>query len=62
MISIYIILVIVMADFDGNKHLDLLFQKALRYENHLSSDVTRFGLRIKKTPGIETVNEDLHMK
>ena len=58
-----------MADIDGYTHLDLLFQKALRYEHHqknfkesLSNDVTPFGLRIKKTPAIETVNDDFHMK
>ena len=50
-----------MADIDGNTHLNLLFQKALRYES-LSSDVTSFWLRIKKAPATETVNEDFHMK
>ena len=55
--NLYIILVIVMADIEGYTHLDLLFQKALRYERHqknfkesLSNDVTPFGLRIKQTP------------
>ena len=61
MTNLYIILVIVMADIDGNTHLNLLFQKALRYES-LSSDVTSFWLRIKKAPATETVNEDFHMK
>ena len=69
LINLYIMLVIVMAGIDGNTHLDLLFQKALRYEHHqknfkesLLSDVTPFGLRIKKTPAIETVHEGFHMK
>ena len=61
MTNLYIILVIVMADIDGNTHLNLLFQKALRYES-LSSDVTSFWLRIKMVPAIKTVNEDFHMK
>ena len=54
-----------MADIDGYTHLDLLFQKALRYEHHqkkfkesLSNDVTPFGLRIKKTPAIEALFPD----
>ena len=34
LINLYVILVIVMANFDGKTHLDLLFQKALRYEDH----------------------------
>ena len=34
LINLYIILVIVMADIDGYTHLDLVFQKALRYEHH----------------------------
>ena len=65
LINLYISLVIVMANIDGNTYLDLLFQKALRYEHHqknfkesLLSDVTPFGLRIKKAPAIETVHED----
>ena len=69
LINLYIMLVIVMAGIDGNTHLDLLFQKALRYEHHqknfkesLLSDVTPFRLRIKKAPGIEIVHEDFHMK
>ena len=69
MINLYIILVIVMADIYGNTHLDLLFQKALRYKHHqkifkesLSSNVTPFRLCIKKAPAIETVNENFNMK
>ena len=52
-----------------NKHLDLLFKKALRYEHHqenfqeiISNDVTPFELRIKKTPETEIVNRDFHIK
>ena len=69
MINLYIILVVAMANIDGNTYLDLLFQKALRDEHHqenfkkiISNDVTSFELRIKKTPAIETVNEDCHIK
>ena len=69
LIYLYVILVIVLADIDGYTHFDLLFQKALRYEHHqkkfkesLSNDVTPFGLCIKNTPVIETVNDDFHMK
>ena len=69
LINLYIILVVVMANTDGNTYLDLLFQKALRYEHHqenfkknISNDVTSFELCIKKTSAIETVNEDLHIK
>ena len=49
---------------ERNSHLDLLFQKALRYEHHhenfkesLSNSVTPFGLCIKKAPAIVPVNE-----
>ena len=49
LIKLYIILVIVIVDIDGYIHLDLIFQNA-------------FGLRIKKTPGIEKVNENFDMK
>ena len=58
-----------MVYIEGNAHLDLLFQKALRYEHHcenfresLSNNVTLFGLRIKKAPATVTVNEDFHIK
>ena len=58
-----------MVYIEGNSHLDLLFQKALRYEHHrenfresLSNNVTPFGLRIKKAPAIVPVNEDFHIK
>ena len=34
LINLYVILVIVMANFDGKTHLDLLFEKTLRYEDH----------------------------
>ena len=54
---------------EGNSHLDLLFQKALRSEHYrksfresLSNNVTPFGLRIKKAPAIVPVNEDFHRK
>ena len=66
---IYTTLVIGMVYIERNSHLDLLFQKALRYEHHrenfkesLSNNVTPFGLRIKKAPAIVPVNEDFHIK
>ena len=65
----YTTLVIGMVYIERNSHLDLLFQKALRYEHHrenfkesLSNNVTPFGLRIKKAPAIVPVNEDFHIK
>ena len=67
LINIYIILVVLVANIDGNTHLDLLFKNASRYEHYqenfseiLSNDVTHFELRIKKTLVIETVIEDWH--
>ena len=66
---IYTTLVLGMVYVERNSHLDLLFQKALRYEHHrenfkesLSNNVTPFGLRIKKAPAIVPVNEDFHIK
>ena len=67
LINIYIILVVFMANIDGNTHLDLLFKNALRYEHHQenfreipSNNVAHFELRIKKRLVIETVTEDWH--
>ena len=34
LINLYVILVIMMANFDSKTDLDLPFQKALRYEEH----------------------------
>ena len=58
-----------MVYIESNSHLNLLFQKVLRYEHHrenfresLSNNVTPFGLRIKKAPAIVPVNEDFHIK
>ena len=69
LIIIYTVLVIPMAYIDGNSHLNLLFQRALRYEHHrenfresLLNNITPFGLRIKKSPAIVPVNEDFHIK
>ena len=66
---IYTSLVTGMVYIERNWHLDLLFQKRLRYEHHrenfkesLSNNVTPFGLRIKKAPAIVPVNEDFHIK
>ena len=68
LINLCIISVVVMANIDGNTHLDLLFQKALRYEPHqenfkeiLPNDVTPFEICIKKTPEIEAVNDDFKL-
>ena len=67
LINICIILVVLVANIDGNTHLDLLFKNASRHEHHqenfsetLSNDVTHFELRIKKTLVIETIIEDWH--
>ena len=66
---IYTSLVTGMVYIERKSHLDLLFQKRLRYEHHrenfkesLSNNVTPFGLRIKKAPAIVSVNEDFHIK
>ena len=65
----YTTLVIGMVYIERNSHLDLLFQKALRYEHHreyfkesLSNNVTPFRLCIKKAPAIVPINEDFHIK
>ena len=65
----YFTLVTGMVYIERNPHLDLLFQKALRYEHHrenfkesLSNNVTPFRLRIKKAPALVPVNEDFHIK
>ena len=55
LINQYIILVSVIADIDGYTHLDF-------FSESLSNNVTPFGLRIKKIPAIEIVNDDFHMK
>ena len=67
--TIFTILLIEMVYIEGNSHLDLLFQKALRYEHHrenfresLSNNGKPFGLRIKKASAILSVNEDFHIK
>ena len=66
---IFTTLVIGMVSIDHNSHLDLLFQKTLRYEYHrenfkeiLSNNITPFGLCIKKAPAIVPVNKDFHIK
>ena len=63
---IYTVLVIRMAYIEGNSHLNLLFQIAVHYERHrenfresLLNNITPFRLRIKKSPAIVPVNEDL---
>ena len=68
-IILYIILVTGMAFTNCNSHLDLLFQKGIRYEHHqkdfreiLPNGITPFGLRIQKAPGIVTATEDFHIK
>ena len=54
-----------MAVFDGNTHLDQLYQKSLRYqhygENYLTSlleGLTPSGLKINKRPTFESVTDD----
>ena len=56
---IYTTLVTGMVYIEGNPHLDLLFQRALRYEQYLenfresfSNKVTPFRLRIEKASAI----------
>ena len=69
LIILHIILVTGMAFTNCNSHLDLLFQKGIRYKHHhenfqesLANGITPFGLRIKKAPGIVPVTEDFHIK
>ena len=66
---IYTTLVTGMVYIEGNPHLDLLFQRALRYEQYLenfresfSNKVTPSRLRIEKASPIVPVNEDFHIK
>ena len=53
-----------MTLFDGNSHLDYLYQKSLRYRHHRENYVTSLlggfipeGLRIKKRPVFEVVTD-----
>ena len=53
-----------MVSFDGNSHLDYLYQKLLRQQHHRENYVTSLLeefisklLRIKKCPAFETVTE-----
>ena len=53
-----------MVFFDGNDHLDYLYQKSLRYQHHRENYVTSLlegfipkGLRIKKRPAFEPVTD-----
>ena len=53
-----------MVSFDGNSHLDYLYQKLLRQQHHRENYVTSLLeefisklLRIKKRPAFETVTE-----
>ena len=55
--------------FDGNSHLDLAFQKALRYSHHkenykksLQNGVIPHRLRIKKQPAFVPTTEDFYIK
>ena len=54
-----------MAVFDGNTHLDQLYQKSLRYQHHgenyltsLLEGLTPSGLKINKRPTFESVTDD----
>ena len=51
-----------MVYFDGNTHLDLLYEKSLRYQHHrenyqtsLLEGLTPSGSRIKRRPAINTI-------
>ena len=64
-----ILLIKGMITFDGNSHLDLAFQKALRcshhwesYKNNLQNEVIPSGLRIKKQPAFIPTKEYFHIK
>ena len=52
-----------MVFFDGNSHLDYIYQKSLRYQHHRENYVTSLlgfipkGLRIKKCPAFEGVTD-----
>ena len=53
-----------MACLDGNTHLDVLYQKSLRYRHHrenyqtsLLEGLTPSGLRIKKRPAITSISD-----
>ena len=65
----FIILYIILVTGMVFTHLDLHFQKGIRYnycqENFregLANGITPFALRIKKAPGIVPVTEDLQIK
>ena len=58
-----------MVTFHGNSHLDLAFQKVLRYSHHrenykksLQNGVIPPGLRIKKQPAFMPTTEDFYIK
>ena len=51
--------------FDGNTHLEYLYQKSLRYEHHRGNYLTSllerlipFGLKINKSPAFESVTDE----
>ena len=69
LIVLCIFLIKGMVTFDGNSHLDLVFQKALRYSRHrenykesLQNGVIPPGLRIKKQPAFIPTTEDFYIK
>ena len=69
LIILCILLIKGMVTFDGNSHLHLVFQKALRYshqrENYkesLQNGVIPPGLRIKKQPAFIPTTEDFYIK
>ena len=58
-----------MVVFDGNTHLDYLYQKSLRYQHHRENYLTSLleglipsGLRINKRPAFESVSDEFENK
>ena len=54
-----------MVIFDGNTHLDYLYQKSLRYQHHRENYLTSLlkglipsGLKINKRPAFEVVTDE----
>ena len=55
-----------MVIFDGNTHLDYLYQKSLRYQHHRENCLTSLleglipsGSKINKRPAFEAVTDEL---
>ena len=57
-----------MVAFDGNRHLDSLYQKSLSYQNHRENYLTSLletlipsGLKINKRPALNQSRMDLRI-